>query len=97
MAAPIEEYGALCREAGAELIVDEAHAVGVLWGAGRGLAGEVFVSVNTAGQGDGGLPELLWRGSSEAVEYLIQRARTFIFFDGASTGYLPRRWRLVSR
>ena len=34
--APLAEYAALCRAAGAELIVDEAHAVGVYGERGRG-------------------------------------------------------------
>jgi 8-amino-7-oxononanoate synthase len=77
-AAPLEEYGALCREAGAELIVDEAHAVGVYGATGRGLAGEVFVSINTAGKAMG-VAGAFVAGSGDAIEYLIQRARTFLF------------------
>ncbi len=48
--APLAEYVALCRSAGAALIVDEAHAVGVYGEHGEGLAGEVFLSINTAGK-----------------------------------------------
>jgi 8-amino-7-oxononanoate synthase len=76
--APLAEYAALCRAAGAELIVDEAHAIGVYGERGKGLAGDVFLSVNTAGKalGVGGA---FVAGPADAIEYLIQRARPFIF------------------
>jgi 8-amino-7-oxononanoate synthase len=82
--APLAEYAALCRETGAALIVDEAHAVGVYGAHGSGLIEEagiadaVFVSVNTAGKalGVGGA---FAAGSSVAMDYLVQRARPFIF------------------
>ncbi len=76
--APLAEYEALCREAGAELIVDEAHAVGVYGDDGQGLASEAFVSINTAGKAMG-VAGAFVAGSSDAIEYLMQRARTFIF------------------
>ncbi len=82
--APLPEYAALCRAAGAELIVDEAHAVGVYGESGRGLAGDVFVSINTAGKALG-VSGAFVAGSADAIEYLIQRARPFIF----STAPLP--------
>ena len=52
----LREYAALCRSAGATLIVDEAHAVGIYGARGSGLieaAGvdaDVCVSINTAGK-----------------------------------------------
>ena len=76
--APLAEYAALCRAAGAELIVDEAHAVGVYGDCGRGLADDVFVSINTAGKAMG-VSGAFVAGPADAVEYLIQRARPFIF------------------
>ena len=76
--APLAEYAALCRAAGAELIVDEAHAVGVYGECGRGLAGDVFLSINTAGKALG-VSGAFVAGSADAIEYLIQRARPFIF------------------
>jgi 8-amino-7-oxononanoate synthase len=82
--APLAEYAALCREAGAALMVDEAHAVGIYGATGsglieaRGIADDVFVSINTAGKAMG-VGGAFVAGSAEAIEYLIQRARPFIF------------------
>jgi 8-amino-7-oxononanoate synthase len=86
--APLKEYAALCRETGAalgtSLIVDEAHAVGIYGARGSGLieacgvADDVFVSINTAGKAMG-VSGAFVAGSGEAIEYLIQRARPFIF------------------
>jgi len=76
--APLAEYAALCRTAGAELIVDEAHAIGVYGKCGRGLAGDAFVSINAAGKALG-VSGAFVAGPAEAIEYLIQRARPFIF------------------
>jgi 8-amino-7-oxononanoate synthase len=82
--APLVEYAALCRKFDAALIVDEAHAVGIYGERGSGLieakniASDVFVSVNTAGKalGVGGA---FVAGSKNAIEYLIQRGRPFVF------------------
>ena len=82
--APLSEYAALCRATDTALIVDEAHAVGLAGPTGSGLieesgvAADVFLSINPAGKalGVGGA---FVAGPSWAIEYLIQRARTFIF------------------
>jgi 8-amino-7-oxononanoate synthase len=78
--APLAEYAALCQAAGAALIVDEAHAVGIYGERGNGLASGsgVFVSINTAGKAMG-VSGAFVAGSADAIEYLIQRARPFIF------------------
>jgi 8-amino-7-oxononanoate synthase len=82
--APLKEYAALCRELGASLIVDEAHAVGIFGARGSGLIEEnsigddVFASVNTAGKALG-VSGAFVAGSNQAIEYLVQRARPFIF------------------
>ena len=83
-AAPLAAYAALCRATGAALIVDEAHAVGVYGARGSGLVeacgvgADVLVTINPAGKalGVGGA---FVAGPSWAVDYLIQRARPFIF------------------
>jgi 8-amino-7-oxononanoate synthase len=82
--APLGEYADICEAAGAHLIVDEAHAVGVYGARGSGLIEEhgvgeqVFLSVNTAGKALG-VAGAFVAGPAWAIEYLIQRARPFIF------------------
>lgn len=82
--APLVEYAELCRRTGAALIVDEAHAVGVYGERGTGLieasgvSRDVLVSINPAGKalGVGGA---CVTGAAWAIEYLVQRARPFVF------------------
>lgn len=82
--APLADYAALCKATGAALIVDEAHAVGIYGALGSGLieeagiAEEILLSINTAGKalGVGGA---FVAGPSWAIEYLVQKARPFIF------------------
>jgi len=82
--APLADYASVCRSMGAALIVDEAHAVGVYGASGSGLIegtgieDEVFVSVNTAGKALG-VSGAFAAGSSWAIDYLIQRARPFVY------------------
>jgi 8-amino-7-oxononanoate synthase len=82
--APLADYAALARETGAALIVDEAHAVGVYGARGSGLVEEngvndgVFITVNTAGKALGVVGAFV-AGPSWAIDYLVQRARPFLF------------------
>jgi 8-amino-7-oxononanoate synthase len=73
---------------GAALIVDEAHAVGIFGERGSGWIEETgarpFLSVNTAGKALGVMGAFV-AGPAWAIEYLVQRARPFIF----STAALP--------
>jgi len=86
--APLVEYADLCRQHGATLVVDEAHAVGIYGTRGSGLLEEHGVdsagclSINTAGKalGVGGA---FVAGPAWAIDYLIQRARPFIFTTAA--------------
>jgi 8-amino-7-oxononanoate synthase len=82
--APLEELCRVVEEAGAFLIVDEAHATGVYGPKGqglvyeRGLAGRVFARVHTFGKALG------YRGACVIGpkilrEYLINSARPFIY------------------
>jgi 8-amino-7-oxononanoate synthase len=86
--APLADYASLCRSTGAALIVDEAHAVGVYGAGGSGLIEasgidqDVFVSVNTAGKALG-VSGAFVAGSSWAIDYLIQRARPFVYSTAA--------------
>jgi 8-amino-7-oxononanoate synthase len=88
--APLDKYAAICRETGANLIVDEAHAVGVCGAKGSGLIerfaieNQVFLSINTAGKALG-VSGAFVAGDEQAIEYLIQKARSFIF----STASVP--------
>jgi 8-amino-7-oxononanoate synthase len=89
--APLAEYAALCRETGAVLVVDEAHAIGVYGPSGRGLLTEsvmgsdpsaetapVSISINTAGKALGVAGSFV-AGPAWAINYLVQRARPFVF------------------
>jgi 8-amino-7-oxononanoate synthase len=86
--APLREYASVCRATEALLIVDEAHAVGIYGerGTGRieacGVDADVFMSVSTAGKalGVGGA---FVAGPAWAIEYLVQRARPFVFSTAA--------------
>ena len=81
---PLKRHAAMCRVIGATLIVDEAHAVGVygMRGSGlieaMGLDPNACISINTAGKALG-VSGAFVAGPAWAIDYLIQRARTFIF------------------
>lgn len=81
---PLREYAAACRDAGAALVIDEAHAVGVYGGRGSGLieeagiADDVFISINPAGKALG-VAGAFVAGPAWAIEYMVQRARPFVF------------------
>ena len=82
--APLAECMALCRAHGAVLVVDEAHAVGVYGERGSGLVEAAGVtandciSINTAGKALG-VAGAFVAGPAWVVEYLVQRARSFVF------------------
>lgn len=78
--APLAEYADVCRRHGATLIVDEAHAVGVYGAGGAGLlyTHEGIISINTAGKALG-VAGAFVAGPAWAIEYLVQRARPFVF------------------
>ncbi len=82
--APLLDYADLCHNTNTALIVDEAHAVGVYGTNGSGLIDkmgigrDVFLSVNPAGKALGASGAFV-AGPRWAIDYLIQRARTFIF------------------
>jgi 8-amino-7-oxononanoate synthase len=86
--APLAAYAQLCRETGAALIVDEAHATGIYGERGSGCIEQlgaddgVFLSINTAGKALGVAGAFVC-GPEWAIEYLVQRARPFIFSTAA--------------
>ncbi len=81
--------GALCAEHGAALIVDEAHALGVLGPEGRGLCAAAGVRadvlVGTFGKAFGAAGAFV-AGSKDLTLWCWNRARSFVF----STGVSPR-------
>ena len=82
--APIENLVSLCEKYGAHLIVDEAHAIGVIGENGEGLvqsAGlnkKVFARVYTYGKAPGAHGAAVC-GSQKLKSYLINFARSFIY------------------
>jgi 8-amino-7-oxononanoate synthase len=82
--APIRELVALCRLRGAALMVDEAHALGVLGAKGGGLceelgvAGEVDLRMGTFGKALGVYGAFV-AASQAAIDLLLNRARSLIF------------------
>lgn len=80
--APLADYAELCRETQTVLIVDEAHAVGIYGPRGSGwieqTGAEVFLAVDTAGKALGVCGAFV-SGPAWARDYLIQRARPFMF------------------
>jgi 8-amino-7-oxononanoate synthase len=80
--APLAEIAALAAEHRALLIVDEAHALGVMGPDGRGLCRDADVTpdalVGTLGKAFGAFGGFV-AGTPELRQLLVNRARTFIF------------------
>jgi 8-amino-7-oxononanoate synthase len=82
--APLADLAALAERYGAELIVDEAHAIGVRGPRGSGcvteagLSARVLASVHTCGKALASAGAFVC-GSENLRSFLINRARTFIF------------------
>ena len=88
--APLAELATLAREFGAIMMVDDAHASGVVGAGGRGtvehfhLHGMVDIQVGTLSKAWAGLGGYV-AGSLRLVQYLMQRARPLLF----STSHPP--------
>lgn len=82
--APVEGLVHLCIKYGAHLIIDEAHAIGVVGDKGEGLVqklglqNSVFARIYTYGKGPGCHGAAI-AGSKKLRSYLINFARSFIF------------------
>jgi 8-amino-7-oxononanoate synthase len=82
--APLREIVALKDKFGAILMLDEAHAVGVLGEGGRGLADQlglterIDIHMGTLGKALGSAGGYI-AGSRALIEFLLNRARGFIF------------------
>ncbi|MEO5802810.1 MAG: 8-amino-7-oxononanoate synthase [Verrucomicrobiota bacterium] len=82
--APLEEIVALKEKYGAWLMVDEAHATGIIGKNGRGfaedcgVAGQIEIQMGTLGKALGASGGYIC-GSRSLIDFLINRARSFIF------------------
>jgi 8-amino-7-oxononanoate synthase len=82
--APLKELLGLAQKYRAELILDEAHAVGVMGPEGRGMAAamgierELLASVHTCGKALASAGAFVC-GGTDLRNYLINRARSFVF------------------
>ena len=82
--APIADFVTLAEKHGAEVIIDEAHATGVMGPQGRGLVAalglshRVLATVHPCGKAFAGMGGFVC-GSEKLKQYLVNRARTFIF------------------
>jgi 8-amino-7-oxononanoate synthase len=83
-AAPLAELVALKKKYGAWLMVDEAHATGLYGTKRRGLAeeqgvgGQIEIQMGTLGKALGSSGGYIC-GSRKLIDFLINRARSFIF------------------
>ncbi len=88
--APLPDIVAAAEEVGAAVMVDDAHASGVLGRNGRGtidhfgLHGRVAIQIGTLSKAVGVLGGYV-AGSTTLIDYLTQRARPFLF----STSHPP--------
>jgi 8-amino-7-oxononanoate synthase len=86
-AAPLTDLAVFAERYAAELIVDEAHAIGVRGPSGSGcvaeagLSGTVLATVHTCGKALAAAGAFVC-GSENLRRFLINRARTFIFSTG---------------
>ncbi len=86
--APVPELLALCERHDALLVLDDAHGFGVLGAGGRGVLEHFsslftphssrFVYMATLGKAAGVFGAFV-AGSAELTDYLVQRARTYIY------------------
>ena len=86
--APIPEMLALCERYDAWLLLDDAHGFGVLGEAGRGVLSHFnvqsprIVYLGTLGKA-AGVSGAFIAGDGAVIEWLLQRARTYIFTTAA--------------
>ncbi|MEO1449274.1 MAG: 8-amino-7-oxononanoate synthase [Bacteroidota bacterium] len=89
--APLREINALCQRYEAGLVVDEAHATGIIGPEGRGLVCElglenqVLVRVHTFGKAVGSHGAIIL-GSPTLKSYLVNFARSFVFSTAPAPG-----------
>jgi 8-amino-7-oxononanoate synthase len=82
--APLKDLKELSDRYGAILVIDDAHGTGVLGNEGRGIAehfgllGQIDVQMGTLGKALGIMGAFV-AGEAVLVEYLLNRARTFMY------------------
>jgi 8-amino-7-oxononanoate synthase len=83
--APLPELARACRTANAWLMVDDAHALGVIGASGRGSCEhfglndeDVPILVGTFGKAFGTFGAFV-AGSADLIDFLIQKSRTYIY------------------
>jgi len=83
--APLPELAPLARRAGAWLVVDDAHGLGVVGASGRGTLEEqgmgseaVPVLIGTLGKAFGSFGAFV-AGEAALIDFLVQKARTYIY------------------
>lgn len=90
--APLNDICDLADKYGALVMVDDAHAVGVLGDTGRGTPeyagteGRIDFITGTFGKALGGAGGAYIATHSEAADYLRQRSRSYIFSNAMETG-----------
>lgn len=99
-AAPLEALVSSCQTSGALLLVDEAHAVGVVGNEGRGLVDKlglnelVDVKIGTLGKSFGSSGA--YAACSHTIrQILINRARSFVFSTAAAPATLAAALKAV--
>jgi 8-amino-7-oxononanoate synthase len=81
---PLQELITICKENNAHLVIDEAHATGVVGEKGEGLVQqqnfqqEIFCRVHTFGKACGCHGAVV-SGSNELRDYLVNFARSFVY------------------
>jgi len=87
--APLADLAEIAGRYDAALIVDEAHALGTLGPSGAGLCRDAGIVpdalVGTLGKAFGAAGGFV-AGSPELIQYLVNRARTFIFTTALPPG-----------
>ncbi len=82
--APVRELVALCEQHDAWLLLDDAHGFGVLGAKGRGVLEHFNIQtanviyMGTLGKA-AGVSGAFVAGQADVVEWLVQRARTYVF------------------
>lgn len=83
--APLKELERIAQRYSCLLAIDDAHGTGVLGPGGRGtaayLGAEAEVEIGTLSKACGSLGGFI-AGSRDVIEYLVNKARTFIFSTG---------------